>query len=289
MDIQAIGAAATLALICAVVFLLAARSWQFLNRVLTRQPSFSDNVMSEAAQRFRDELQILSGKQASYLAAALVFIVIYAAASMFRGPQLFTGYPAWQLYALFAALIAAALLATYRLLRTTLARRQVRFLQDANIAIGHQLQRVAAEHGRAYHDVSTASGIVDHVLVGQSGIYAINVIARRHYRQATVRLENNELHFSNSERGLSVVDIAAASKRLARDLRAVTGSDVQVRSVIALPGWDIAEQSSEEHLLVNERTIAMIRGWKDQSDYLMNEDVALIQGELTRRCRRNPA
>ena len=289
MNLQAIGAAATLALICAVVFLMAARSWQFLNRLLSRQASFSDNVMSEAAQRFRDELHILSGKQASYLAAALVFIVIYAAASMFRGPQLFTGYPTWQLYALFAALIAAGLLAAYRLLHTTLAHRQVRFLQDANIAIGHQLQLVAAEHGRAYHDVTTASGIVDHVLVGQSGIYAINVIARRHYRQATVRLEDNTLHISNSERSQSVVDIAAASKRLARDLRAITGSDVQVRSVVALPGWDIAQQSSEEHLLVNERTIAMIRGWKDQSDYLMNEDVTLIQDELTRRCRRKPA
>ncbi len=30
----------------------------------------------------------------------------------------------------------------------------------------------------------------------------------------------------------------------------------------------------------------MLRGWKDQSDYLMNEDVALLQKNLTARCRR---
>jgi hypothetical protein len=39
-------------------------------------------------------------------------------------------------------------------------------------------------------------------------------------------------------------------------------------------------------LLVNERTIPMLRGWRDQSDYLMNEDVDALQKELTARCRR---
>ena len=64
------------------------------------------------------------------------------------------------------------------------------------------------------------------------------------------------------------------------------GHKVRVRSVIAVPGWDIGEQASENHLLVNERTIPMLRGWRDQSDYLMNEDVDALQKELTARCRR---
>ena len=64
------------------------------------------------------------------------------------------------------------------------------------------------------------------------------------------------------------------------------GHKIRIRSVIALPGWDIGEQSTERHLLVNERTIAMLRGWKDQSDYLMNEDVDALQKELSLRCSR---
>jgi hypothetical protein len=64
------------------------------------------------------------------------------------------------------------------------------------------------------------------------------------------------------------------------------GHKVRVRSVLAVPGWDIGEQSSDKHLLVNERTIPMLRGWRDQSDYLMNEDVDALQKELTARCRR---
>ena len=33
--------------------------------------------------------------------------------------------------------------------------------------------------------------------------------------------------------------------------------------------------------LVNERNLAMMRGWKDEGDYLMNEDVDTIHAFLT--------
>ena len=74
------------------------------------------------------------------------------------------------------------------------------------------------------------------------------------------------------------------ASRLRKDFRELLGHEARVRSVIAVPGWDIAEQSSNEHLLVNERTIVMLSGWKDESDYLMNEDVVALQAELASRC-----
>ena len=56
-----------------------------------------------------------------------------------------------------------------------------------------------------------------------------------------------------------------------------------------VPGWDVAEQLGREHLLVNERTLPMLRGWREPSDCLMDDDAAAIQAELTRRCsRRRP-
>lgn len=287
MDIQAIGASATVALFCAIVFVLAIKSWHLLTRVLTGHPSFADSIMSEAAQRFRDELQALSRRQSTYVGAAVVFLVMYAVATLLESPPLYAGYPEWQLYAVFAALLAAACFAAYRLLRTLVAWRTVRFLHDANMAIGHQLQQIASEHGRAYHDVPTPAGIIDHVLVGQNGIYAISVVARRHWGKGSVRLDDNALSFSTSERTLAVVDITAGARRLARECRHLTGRPVRVRSVIAVPGWEIAEQLGHEHLLVNERNLAMMRGWRDRGDYLMDEEAAAIQQELSRRCSRN--
>ena len=287
MDIQAISDAGTIAVACAIVFLLAARFLQRLLRTFSAPPSFSDSIMSEAAQRFRDQLQLLSIKQSTYVGTLLVFLVMYGTAFVFGAPRLFEGYPDWQLYILLSALVAAALFALSRLAWTLLTWRQVQFMRDANIAIGHQLQRIAAGHGRAYHDVPTTAGVVDHVLIGHDGVYAINVVARRSMKKGDVRLQGHALAFSSSKHEHSIVDIAASVARLQKELSLRAGNDIRVRSVIAVPGWHIPEQFGSEHLLVNERTLPMITGWKDQADYLMNEDVSAVQDYLTELCTRN--
>lgn len=286
MDIQAIGASATVAFFCAVVFILAIKSWHQIARVLSGNPSFADSIMSESAERFREELQALSRRQSMYFGALVVFALMFVAAGLLGSPALFAGYPEWQLYVVFLALLAAALFVACRLGRTILRWRRTRFLHDANLAIGHQLQRIAAEHGCAFHDVPTQGGIIDHVLVGQNGIYAVTVIARRHWRKGQVRLDDNELRFSPSERPMSLVNATAGARRLARECRHMAGRPVRVRSVVAVPGWEVAEQTGLEHLLVNERNLAMMRGWRDQGDYLMDEEAAAIREELTRRCSR---
>lgn len=289
MDLQAISGAATIAVACAIVFLLAAKSWGFVIRAFSAHPSFGDSIMHEAAERFRERLAHLTREQAAYLGSALVFVVMYVAATLLDGSGLFVGYPEWQLYILLAALVAAAAFVVYRLGRTLLEWRQVCFVRDANVAIGHQLQRIAAGHGRAYHDVRTPAGIIDHVMIGRSGVYAVNVIARRHLKKGSAMLKGNQVAFSHGTDPEPVVAIAARCKQLQKQFRNETGSDIRVRSVIAVPGWDIARQNGEDHLLVNERTLPMITGWRNRSDHLLNEDVESLQGYLTQLCRRRSA
>jgi hypothetical protein len=284
MDIEAISGAATVALASTILFLLVAKSWSVLSRTVSSTPNFADSIMREAAQRFRDELDRLTQSQSIYLSGTLVFLVLFGAAYILQARSLFAGYPAWQLWLQIGFLSLAALLAAWRLGQTIFKRRHVKFVRDANVAIGHQLQRISTGANRVFHDVETSAGIIDHVLVGQTGIYAVNVIARRGRRNGSTTLANNHISFSGSQEKIPIVNIAASTARLEKEVCRLFGHKVRVRSVIAVPGWDIGEQASERHLLVNERTITMIRGWRDQSDYLMNEDVDALQRELTLRC-----
>ena len=286
MNLEAISGAAVVALASTILFLLVAKSWSALSRTVASTPKFAESIMHEAAQRFRDELDRLSSSQAIYLSGTLVFLVLFAAAYLLQAQNLFAGYPSWQLWLQFGFLVIAALLAGWRLVRTFLAYRQVRFIRDATVAIGHQLQQISTGANRVFHDVRTAAGIVDHVLVGQTGVYAINVVARRATRNGGAVLKNNHVTFSSSDEQVSVVNITSSALRLEKEISQLLGHKIRVRSVIAVPGWEIVEQSSDKHLLVNERTIPMLRGWRDQSDYLMNEDVETLQKELTARCRR---
>lgn len=286
MEIEAISGAATVALTSTVVFLLIAKTWNVVSRTISSTPSFSDRIMHEAAQRFRDELERLSTSQATYLSGVLVFITLFVAAYVLQAKHLFEGYPQWQLYLQLSFLLLTSAFAIYALCKTIFARRQVKFIRDANIAIGHQLQQMSARGTRVFHDVTTSAGIVDHVIIGQKGIYAVNVVAQRSRKRAHTRLNDNQLEFSNGKNTQSIVNIAAKAIRLQKEFRDLVGHNVRVRSVVAVPGWDIGEQTNENHLLVNERTIAMLSGWKDNSDFLMNEDVDALQSELTSRCAR---
>jgi hypothetical protein len=57
--------------------------------------------------------------------------------------------------------------------------------------------------------------------------------------------------------------------------------------VIAIPGWQVEAQNGDGCLLVNERTLPMIRGWKNEADYLMDEDVEALLDYLTSNGRRS--
>jgi len=287
MNIEAISGSATVAIACTIVFFLAAKSWQLVARSMAAHPNFPDSIMREAAQRFRDELEHLSRTQSTYLGAALMFVFVFGVAYTFAANELFAGYPRWQLYVLLCALACAAGFAFYRLVCTVRSWRHVRFLRDANIAVGHSLQRIAGGQGRVFHDVPTSAGVVDHVIVGHGGIYAVNVVAHRGGRKGSVHLADSELHFSPGDHTSPVADIATRTTRLEHEFRQLLKNSVRVRSVIAVPGWQVDSQSNEGHLVVNERTLPMLRGWKDEADYLMDEDVEKLQQHLTTACKRS--
>jgi hypothetical protein len=285
MDIEGISGAATVALTSTIIFVLLAKSWQLINRSVGSTPSFSGSIMREAAQRFREEFDRLSSKQSTYLSAGVMFVVLFIAAYVLQAKQLFVGYPVWQLYVLLAALVAAGGFALYRLSRTVLTRHKVKLRRDANIAVGHQLQRLSIGVGRTYHDIETSSGIIDHLIVGKNGAYAVNVVAMPSAKGGEVSLSNNELQFDPTDKSRSIVPINATINSLEREFRRLLDHRVRVRSVIAVPGWDIALQTSEEHLLVNEKNLPMLSGWKDKDDYLMDEDVDALHKMLTSRCK----
>ncbi len=281
MDIESFIGAATVALASTIVFVLITKSWQLIARSVDSGPSFSESITREAAQRFRDEFERLSSKQATYLSAGLVFIVLFVAAYVLQAERLYVGYPEWQLYLFLAVLTIGGLLTLVKIVQTFTSRLEVQLLRDANIAIGHQLQRIAASFGQVYHDVETSAGIIDHVIIGQNGAYAVNVFARRPAKNGHVELENNALMFRPAGKTQSIVATAKRTAALEREFRRLLDHRVRVRSVIAVPGWQVREQTSEEHLVVNERSLPMLRGWKDEADYLMNEDVDALRKMLT--------
>jgi hypothetical protein len=241
--------------------------------------------MLEAAQRIRDKLAQLSHEQSVYLVSALVFTVVFSIFYLVPPREMFENVPRWQLILVLVLLVLAAAFFCYQIVRTVVAKRRLIFCRDASIATGHALQKISANQNRVFYDVPSAAGTIDNVVVGLQGIYTVSVIARKAGKNARASLKGDRLSFGD-RKVVSVRRSAVKSAQLAKEIRHVTGHDIRVRSVIAIPGWEIDSQESSEFLVVNERNLAMLTGWKDQNDYLMNEDLEAVQQLLTKRCTR---
>lgn len=286
MSLVAISGAATIALASTIVFLLIVKSWQAFTQSVVTTTRFPQSIMLEAAQRFRDELERLGREQSIYLIAALVFTVIFAITFLLPAQGMFEGLPQWQLILVLVLFGAAALYTGYRLMRIVVAKRRIAFVRDANMATGHALQKLTSNQNRVFHDVPCSAGVIDNVIVGLHGIYAVSVIARKPGRDNRVRLRGDEVSFAPGKTAISISRCGTKSESLAKEIRNFVKHDVRVRSVVAVPGWEIESQVSDEYLVVNERNLAMLSGWKDEKDYLMNEDVESVQKMLTKRCTR---
>lgn len=286
MNLEAISVAGSIALVFALAFVLLAKSWHLISKSVGANGSFRGSIMLEAAQRFRDELDGLTRRLHVYLTTGLLFAVIFTVSYLLRAEEHFRGLPHWQLLLVQVLIVAVASYSCYRLVSVVLARRRTQFVTDAAIAAGHGLLKLSANRNRVFHDVPCGGGVIDNVIVGLHGVYCVHVVARRPGRDRRVRLNGDVLHFAPGKCSLSLAEFGERTKQLEREFRQVLKHELRVRSVVAVPGWEIDAQSSDEYLIVNERNLAMLRGWKDQNDYLLNEDVDKLQGLLTDRCTR---
>ena len=285
MDLTALSGATTIALVGTILFLVIIRFWIALTQA-TATTRFPQSIMREAAQRFRDEHEKLGREQSVYLVSALVFLVIFCVSYLLPPEDLFDNVPRWQFFVVLGLLAVSAGFVLFRIIRILIARRKLLFIRDANMATGHALQKLTSNRNRVFHDVPCQSGTIDNVIVGLHGIYTVSVIARQPGKDNRARLQDDQLMFAPGKEIVSVSRSGTKSAELAREIRKVTGHDIRVRSVVAIPGWEVESQGSAEYLVVNERNLAMLTGWKDQEDYLMNEDVEAVHKLLTEYCTR---
>jgi|SRR5690606_10601125 len=229
---------------------------------------------ARAAQAVRATRDALLALAAAPLAAGIAAALWYLAQ-----PPAWQG--AWQ-YGLFGA--AALLIAAWGayLWRGVRALRAAQFAARAHAALGFALQRLALKGQRVFHDVALGKEHADHIVVGSRGVFVVQGIARPEQAKAdAVRLHKRQLQFQD---GVSNRVIASQAERAARQLGELCsrklGHKINVRAVIAVPGWRIVQGDDAELLVVNEKNIVMLPSMARPADHLMDEDALAIHEAL---------
>jgi len=269
-----------------LVFIGMGYAWFVVAVKLQRRNPFGAYIVREPGHRVRENLQNLDRRYFLYLSSLLVYVLLLVVAMALQQPPLPFELSAWIWLALCAVLIVVSLLIPFQVVKLKCARSRLALRRSANIAMGHALQRIASRGYNVYHDVRVGSHVIDNVVIGAKGAYAVNVfvLGNHRARNGTARLDDSNLVFGKTRTsapvGASVNRVGGLSKELSK----VIGHPIRVRSVIAIPGWNVAAAESDKHLLVNEKNVVMLTGWTDPDTYLMDDDVTQIHDYLAPRC-----
>ena len=138
-------------------------------------------------------------------------------------------------------------------------RRRIRLGCEGEMIVGQALNRLMLEGYRVYHDFPADNFNIDHILVGEKGVFAVETKTRskrttpNRQRDATVTYDGRALHFP----GATDIDMIAQAKRqskwLADWLSRAVGEELTVRAVLALPGWFVKRTAANGIPVVNPK------------------------------------
>lgn len=134
--------------------------------------------------------------------------------------------------------------------------------------VAETLDELKARGYRIFHDLVAEEFNVDHVIVGPTGVFAIETKFRTkpEGEQAAVEYDGQRVLVNGHEPDRDPVEQARASARyVSRRMREVTGGHVPVRPVVLFPGWWVTEQPRAEVWVLNPtRLLGYLRHEREQ-------------------------
>lgn len=168
----------------------------------------------------------------------------------------------------------------------------LRLAYECELAVGQELDQLMLEGYRVFHDVQLENFNIDHIVIGQSGVFAVETNGRSKRRSTSgndralyqVTYEDGVLKFPGWQDKRVLQKAASQADSAAQWLSGVTGFDVPVRPVLILPGWQIENIDRPEVPVITSGYIQ--RYFQSQSHLHLNRrDMQQIVFQVDQRVR----
>jgi hypothetical protein len=179
------------------------------------------------------------------------------------------------------ALLAITGFGTLKLIQLAQYRRKLSRLLDTHIAVAQRLVEVQLRGNRVYYAVPIGPTLIDNLVVGKNGVYAVQLFAPPDDHCTTVRAETGGLIFQPGNIQRDIRTYVQQINSLAQVLTELVGSKIKVLPVIVVPKCTIDTPSIDHPLLVSMESCTAFIGWKDPDAFLMDEDIVEINRLLS--------
>ena len=190
--------------------------------------------------------------------------------------------------------VASTVCATILLLRFLNRRRNDLLGYLGERAVAEQLEPLKGDGYRIFHDVPcegrNKNFNIDHVVVGRTGVAAIEVKARRKkkgragFEEHVVTYDGQRLIWPWGEDRCGIDQVRAEADWLREFIHIRTGLRVNPKAILALPGWYVTENVVGAFRVANHKLVpTIVREWNPQP--ITPDQIDLISRQLEERCR----
>jgi hypothetical protein len=167
--------------------------------------------------------------------------------------------------------------------------KKLRLGRDGEKAVGQFLERFRADGAQVYHDITSDTFNIDHVIVSSHGIFLIETktYSKPIKGKAVIDYDGDQIQFNNGFKDQKILLQAKAGAKWIRDLiRESTGKDFLVQPVVVFPGWYVESKQppfTYDVWVLNPRALpAFIKNGRHA---LSDEDIHLVSYHLSRYIR----
>jgi hypothetical protein len=178
----------------------------------------------------------------------------------------------------------------FKLIKLINLRQSCRLGYEGEMAVGQELNQLMRDGYYVYHDFPADKFNIDHIVVGTSGVFAVETKVRSkptskdRRADAKVRYDGRCLQFPNGTDVQAIEQAKRQAEWLSKWLRSAVGEAVRVRPVVALPGWFVKRVASGGISVINPKNFRSISKPKD-GNILTERMISRIIHQLEQKCR----
>jgi hypothetical protein len=261
-----------------------------INRLKKRRSPFTQNLLRTPGQSLIRKLDNINIEINVYLVSlVLIPLLIYSLTLSFsyhKGKSI-------NLIDVYASAIIGFTFIIYfltKIIKLLNERKITRLGYEGEIAVGQELNHLMLKGYHVYHDFPANNFNIDHIIVGQSGVFTVETKARS--KPATRNVAGNATVTYNGRlllfpQGVDLNTIEQAKSQaawLTNWIVSAVGEKVAVRPVVALPGWYVKRTSPNGIPVVNPKQFPSL--FKHISPrFLSPEMISRITHQLEQKCR----
>lgn len=159
---------------------------------------------------------------------------------------------------------------------------------NGEIATAQELDQLKYSGYYVFHDFPAEGFNIDHVVIGSSGVYAIETKTRskpnkKGAESANVAVNGDTLEFPDYKDIESIKQATNQARWLSDFLKKSIGKPIMVQPVVSLPGWYVNRpEKSHKTLVFNPKEVMTIENRKQA---LNKQTIEQIKHQVGERCR----